>query len=86
MQTTRMRPARAADSMAPDPPDPYRAWKQAGLLLLALAWIALGLTGHDPWKFDDATNFCVAWEMNQRSDFVVPRLAGEVYLLSLIHI
>jgi len=80
MQTTRMRPARAADSMAPDPPDPYRAWKQAGLLLLALAWIALGLAGHDPWKFDDATNFGVAWEMNQRSDFVVPRLAGEVYL------
>jgi 4-amino-4-deoxy-L-arabinose transferase-like glycosyltransferase len=50
------------------------------LLLLAFAWIALGLTGHDPWKFDDATNFGVAWEMNQRSDFIVPRLAGEVYL------
>ena len=80
MQATRTRPARAAESVAADPPDPYRAWKQAGLLLLALAWIALGLSGHDPWKFDDATNFGVAWEMDQRSDFVVPRLAGEVYL------
>jgi 4-amino-4-deoxy-L-arabinose transferase-like glycosyltransferase len=80
MPTTRIRPTRAADSTSQDEPDPYRTWKQAGLLLLTLAWIALGLTGHDPWKFDDATNFGVAWEMNQRSDFVVPRLAGEVYL------
>ena len=81
MPTTRMRadPRRRFDAAA-IAPDPYRAWKQAGLLLLALAWIALGLTGHDPWKFEDATNFGVAWEMNQRSDFVVPRLAGEVYL------
>ena len=71
---------------APDPgtlsaPDPYRLWKQAGLLLLAFAWIALGLAGHDPWKFDDATTFGIAWEMVQRGDYVVPRLAGEVYLL-----
>jgi 4-amino-4-deoxy-L-arabinose transferase-like glycosyltransferase len=70
---------------APDstgaPPDPYRVWKQAGLLLLAFVWIALGLTGHDPWKFDDATTFGIAWEMMQRGDYVVPRLAGEVYLL-----
>lgn len=49
-------------------------------MLLVAAWIVIGLTGHDPWKFDDATNFGVAWEMNQRNDFVVPRLAGEVYL------
>ena len=70
----------AAPSAAPDAADPYRAWKQAGLLLLAVAWIALGLTGHDPWKFDDATTFGVAWEMSQRHDYVVPHLAGEVYL------
>ena len=69
-----------APSAAPDAADPYRAWKQAGLLLLAVAWIALGLTGHDPWKFDDATTFGVAWEMAQRHDYVVPHLAGEVYL------
>lgn len=80
MQPMRPRQQRSPDSLASELPDPYRAWKQAGLLLLALAWIALGLAGHDPWKFDDATNFGVAWEMNQRSDFVVPRLAGEVYL------
>src|SRR5690348_13282945 len=60
--------------------DRYRTWKQAGLVLLAVVWIALGLTGHDPWKFDDATSFGVAWEMAQRGDYVVPHLAGEVYL------
>jgi 4-amino-4-deoxy-L-arabinose transferase-like glycosyltransferase len=70
------RPAEADEARA----DPYRAWKQAGLVLLALAWIALGLTGHDPWKFDDATAFGVAWEMAQRHDYVVPHLAGEPYL------
>ena len=57
------------------------SWKQAGLLLLAAAWIALGLAGHDPWKFDDATTFGVAWEMAQRGDYVVPHLAGEIHLL-----
>jgi 4-amino-4-deoxy-L-arabinose transferase-like glycosyltransferase len=79
-RNARTRGPRAAEAVADVPPDPYRLWKQAGLLLLVLAWIALGLAGHDPWKFDDATTFGVAWEMNQRDDYVVPRLAGEVYL------
>ena len=68
------------DAATATPPDPYRVWKQLGLFLLVFAWIGLGLTGHDPWKFDDATTFGVAWEMSQRGDYVVPRLAGEVYL------
>jgi 4-amino-4-deoxy-L-arabinose transferase-like glycosyltransferase len=80
MRTLRPRSADAPDPATLSPSDPYRNWKQAGLVLLALAWIGLGLAGHDPWKFDDATTFGVAWEMNQRDDYVVPRLAGEVYL------
>jgi 4-amino-4-deoxy-L-arabinose transferase-like glycosyltransferase len=80
MQTLRAPSTRMADAAAADSADPYRVWKQAGLVLLAFAWIALGLAGHDPWKSEDATMFGVAWEMNQRSDYVVPRLAGEVYL------
>ena len=75
-----MRAADSPDHATVSPSDPYRSWKQAGLLLLALAWIALGLAGHDPWKFEDATIFGVSWEMNQRSDYVVPRLAGEIHL------
>jgi 4-amino-4-deoxy-L-arabinose transferase-like glycosyltransferase len=81
MRNLRTRAIETADVAPLTSADPYRTWKQAGLLLLALAWIALGLAGHDPWKFDDATTFGVAWEMNQRSDYVVPHLAGEVYLL-----
>jgi 4-amino-4-deoxy-L-arabinose transferase-like glycosyltransferase len=55
----------------------YRAWKTAGLALLAAAWVALGLFDHDPWKFEDATSFGLAWEAAQHGDRVVPRLAGE---------
>jgi 4-amino-4-deoxy-L-arabinose transferase-like glycosyltransferase len=81
MRSPGSRSIEAPDPAALNPPDPYRLWKQAGLLLLAFAWIALGLVGHDPWKFDDATTFGIAWEMSQRGDYVVPRLAGEVYLM-----
>jgi len=76
-----MRPLRSSAAEPKDvADDPYRVWKQLGLLLLALAWIGLGLAGHDPWKYEDATMFGVSWEMNQRGDYVLPRLAGEVYL------
>jgi 4-amino-4-deoxy-L-arabinose transferase-like glycosyltransferase len=58
------------------PSGPYRAYKRAGLVLLCIAWIALGLFGHDPWKSDDATNFGLAFDMLQYRDYVVPHLAG----------
>lgn len=80
MRSTRPRAAPSSSAPEAPPEDPYRAWKRAGLLLLAFAWIGLGLAGHDPWKFEDATMFGVAWEMSQRGDYVLPRLAGEVYL------
>jgi 4-amino-4-deoxy-L-arabinose transferase-like glycosyltransferase len=70
----------AAERVDPATADPYRAWKHAGLFLLAIAWITFGLVGHDPWKFDDATAFGLAFEMGQRGDYVVPHLAGEPYL------
>ena len=81
MRNSGRRSAETPETATLNPPDPYRLWKQAGLLLLAFAWIGLGLVGHDPWKFDDATTFGIAWEMNQRADYVVPRLAGEIYLV-----
>src|SRR5689334_7779907 len=73
-------PATASSQPTDANVDPYRLWKRAGLWLLALAWIGLGLAGHDAWKTEDATTFGVAWEMNQRDDYVLPRLEGEVYL------
>ncbi|TMH03584.1 MAG: glycosyltransferase family 39 protein, partial [Betaproteobacteria bacterium] len=48
------------------PSGPYRTLKQAGLVLLCTAWIALGLFGHDPWNFD----------MLKSGDWIIPQLAG----------
>src|SRR6266481_1753425 len=58
------------------PSGPYRALKQAGLVLLCAAWIVLGLIGHDPWKPDDATSFGIAYDMLKQGDWIVPHLAG----------
>ena len=58
------------------PSGPYRALKQAGLVLLCTAWIALGLLGHDPWKTDDATSFGIAFDMLKSGDWIVPQVAG----------
>jgi 4-amino-4-deoxy-L-arabinose transferase-like glycosyltransferase len=54
-----------------------RAYRQAGLFLLCAAWIVLGLVGRDPWKTEDAITFAAAWEMLQRSDWLIPYLAQE---------
>jgi 4-amino-4-deoxy-L-arabinose transferase-like glycosyltransferase len=62
------------------PSGPWRATKQFGLVLLCATWILLGLAGHDPWKTEDATSIGVAYEMAQRSDYLLPVLAGEAYL------
>jgi len=68
------------DPIATSPSAQYRAFKATGLLFLAAAWIVLGLVGHDPWKFDDATNFGVALDIAEHGDFVAPSLGGEPFL------
>src|ERR1700693_4282415 len=54
----------------------YRAFRRRALVLPCIAWIGLGLFGHDPWKPDDATSFGVTLEMLKHGDWVVPHLAG----------
>jgi 4-amino-4-deoxy-L-arabinose transferase-like glycosyltransferase len=49
-------------------------------VLLCMAWILLGLTGHDPWKPDEAHTFGVVYQLLKNGDWVVPMLAGEPYL------
>src|SRR5450755_4447308 len=68
--------AESANPAELSPSGPYRAFKQGGLVLLCIAWIGLGLFGHDPWKPDDATSFGVTLEMLKHGDWVVPHLAG----------
>ncbi len=80
MRAPRPYTAESVDPTSVSPSGPRRAWKQLGLVLLCGAWIALGLTGHDPWKTEDAVTIGVTWEMAQRGDVVVPYLAHEPWL------
>lgn len=48
--------------------------------VLCLAWILPGLLGHDPWKPDEAYTFGVVHEILQGGSWVVPAIAGEVFL------
>ena len=50
------------------------------LALLALAFVAPGLAGHDPWKAFDATTIEVVRQMHLTGDWLVPRIAGEPWL------
>ncbi len=68
-----------ATAAALSPAGPYRSLKQAGLVVLCIAWALLGVIGHDPWKTEDATAFGVAWEMMRGGSLAVPSLAGEPY-------
>jgi 4-amino-4-deoxy-L-arabinose transferase-like glycosyltransferase len=64
------------DAAGLSPSGPYRALKQAGLVVLCATWVVLGLFGHDPWKPDDAISIGVAYEMLQHHDYLVAHIAG----------
>ncbi|MCL2310219.1 MAG: hypothetical protein FWC42_08100 [Proteobacteria bacterium] len=57
----------------------WQVLKRGGLVLLCLAWVALGLVGHAPWKGEDARTIVIAWEMVNTRDLLVPSLIGEPY-------
>jgi 4-amino-4-deoxy-L-arabinose transferase-like glycosyltransferase len=50
------------------------------LIVLALAFVAPGLVGHDPWRAFDVLAIEVVHQMHLSGDWVVPRLAGEAWL------
>jgi 4-amino-4-deoxy-L-arabinose transferase-like glycosyltransferase len=54
--------------------------KTALFLVVTLAWLVPGLTGHDPWKADEAVSFGSVVEMLRTGDWTVFRVAGEPYL------
>ncbi len=58
------------------------AFPPRGIVLVAFCALYLlpGLIGHDPWKGDDATHFGVAYSMLEGGHWLLPRLAGEVWL------
>ena len=55
---------------------PAWAWPTA----LTVAWIIVGLVGHDPWKADEAHTFGVVVDFLRLGDWVVPSLAGEPFM------
>jgi len=52
----------------------------AVLILLALAFVAPGLVGHDPWRAFDVISIEIVHQMHLTGDWVVPRIAGEAWL------
>jgi 4-amino-4-deoxy-L-arabinose transferase-like glycosyltransferase len=48
--------------------------------VLALAYALPGLFGHDPWKTDDAIGVGIMYRMLAHGEWLVPHLAGEIYL------
>jgi 4-amino-4-deoxy-L-arabinose transferase-like glycosyltransferase len=49
-------------------------------VLVCLAWVLPGLTGHDPWKPDEAVSFGFIYHILQSGNWSVPMLAGETFL------
>lgn len=47
---------------------------------ICLVWLLAGLTGHDPWKPDEAYRFGPIYSMLAHGDWLVPMLAGEPLL------
>ena len=50
------------------------------LILIALAFVAPGLVGHDPWRAFDVIAIEIAHQMHLSGDWIVPRVAGEPWL------
>jgi 4-amino-4-deoxy-L-arabinose transferase-like glycosyltransferase len=52
----------------------------AVLILIALAFVAPGLVGHDPWRAFDVIAIEIVQQMHLSGDWLVPRIAGEPWL------
>lgn len=48
-----------------------------GLALLIALYLLTGLTGHDPWRGDDARHFGPIFEMLQGNNLLFPAIAGQ---------
>ena len=51
-----------------------------GMLILVAAYILPGLTGHDPWKQDEAYSFGIIYNMVLTGDLIVPTLAADPFM------
>ena len=67
--------------MMPLPRLPF-TFPPRGTVLIAFCVLYLlpGLIGHDPWKGEDAMHFGVVYSMLDGGHWLLPRLAGEIWL------
>ncbi len=49
-------------------------------IVVCAAWLLPGLVGHDPWKLDEAVAFGMVAEILRTGDWILFKVAGEVYL------
>ena len=75
-----MTPATPSVDPAHSPGRLRRFGLMLGVVLVALAYILPGLTGHDPWKQDEAYSFGIIYNMVTTGDLVVPTLAADPFL------
>jgi 4-amino-4-deoxy-L-arabinose transferase-like glycosyltransferase len=62
-------------------PDTSPILARYGALLLCAIWLLAGVVGHDPWKNEDAVHLGVAFGMAGGGDWLVPRVAGDPWLV-----
>lgn len=48
-----------------------------GLALLIALYLLTGLTGHDPWRGDDARHFGIIYDLLKGGDPLIPAIAGQ---------
>ena len=56
-----------------------RIYGTLGITLLVGLYLLVGLTGHDPWRGDDARHFGPVWSMLRGEGWLFPQLAGEPF-------
>lgn len=56
-------------------------------IAICAIWLLIGLTGHDPWKSDEAHTFGAVYRMLESGDWVVPRIGDTPFLKTppLVH-
>jgi 4-amino-4-deoxy-L-arabinose transferase-like glycosyltransferase len=48
-------------------------------VLICFAWLIPGLTGHSPWKYDEAVSQGIVYHLNHGGHWLYPTLGGEPY-------
>lgn len=61
-------------------PQTERLRELAPFVLLILVFVFFGLTGHDPWKADEAYVFGVIHTMDVSGDWLIPIVGGEPFM------